>query len=274
MHRFAFFNHEITGASEINLPAVSSATLYGRGIFTTIAVYNSQPFQWKHHWNRLTENAKITGVDLSKLSETEIKESLLKIIARNHIQNGRARLTFFDESANGIWKIENKDQTGLLITTADFRRVSNNLRLTVSPYQINSKSPLINVKSCNYLENLLALEEAKKRGFDEGIRFNERKEVVSAATANIFWTRGDQIFTPELGNGALDGTTRRFVLENFPAREKRAFLEDVTAADEIFLTSAGIGIVRAESLENTKFKESNIFFKIRDFFDKLNYKAN
>lgn len=274
MHRFSLFNHEIVEASKIYLPAVSSATFYGRGIFTTVAIYNSEPFRWTHHWHRLTENAKVIGIDPAGFSETEVKDSLLKIIDRNKFQNGRARLTFFDESSNRIWKNGNKDRTSLLITTADFRQVSNNLRLTVSPYQINSKSPLIGVKSCNYLENILALEEAKRRGFDETVRLNGKNEIVSAAMANIFWAQSGQVFTPSLQTGALDGTTRRFVLENFPVREKRGSLEDVKSADEIFLTSAGIGIVRAERLEGRQLKDAEFFFKIRKFFDEINRRTD
>src|SRR5689334_6426925 len=99
MHKFLSFNHKITTASEINLPAVSSLAFYGRGIFTTVAVYNSKPFQLEKHWRRLSENAKITGIDLSEFPQEQIKNSLSEIIIQNQLLTGRARITFFDESA-------------------------------------------------------------------------------------------------------------------------------------------------------------------------------
>jgi branched-subunit amino acid aminotransferase/4-amino-4-deoxychorismate lyase len=124
---------------------------------------------------------------------------------------------------------------------------------------------LTGVKSCNYLENILALEEAKKRGFDEVVRINEKNEIVSAAMANIFWTKDGRIFTPAIETGCLKGTTREFILENFPVCEKTAFIAELAEADEIFLTSAGIGICPA-NYEGGQPKMST-FSQLRDFLD-------
>lgn len=267
MHEFLSFNGEILRASEVNLPAVSPAAFYGRGVFTTVAVYDSKPFQWAKHWQRLNENAKTVGVDLTEFTETAIENSILEIVSRNDFRNGRARLTFFDESPNDIWRFETKRKTSFLIASARFRPVSNKLRLTVSPVRVNSTSPLAGVKSCNYLENLLVLEQAKSGGYDEAIRLNEKNEIVSATTANVFWTKNGEIFTPALETGALDGTTRDFITKNFPVCETKAVADKLIDTDEIFLTSAGIGVVFAESVENRKYQSSNMFVKIRKFFD-------
>lgn len=273
MHQFAWFTDEITDASRIYLPAVSSAAFYGRGIFTTVAVYNSKPFEWKRHWRRLNADAERVGVDLKDFTEAKVESSLLETINQNSVQNGRARLTFFDESASGIWKIPGERETKLLITTADFRNVSDEIRLTVSPFPVNSKSPLAGVKSCNYLENLLVLEEAGRRGFNEAIRLNETGKVVSAAMANVFWAEAGKIFTPPLSTGALEGTTRGFVMENFDVIEKYVLPEELKNADAVFLTSAGIGISAAESVDKRKFKRSDIFIKVKNFFDDFRAKS-
>ena len=74
--------------------------------------------------------------------KNQFQNPLVELIEKNEIQKGRVRITFFDTSANSIWKSESKIKTTLLIQTADFRSVSNNLHLTVSPFQINSTSPL------------------------------------------------------------------------------------------------------------------------------------
>lgn len=263
MHAFASFNQQIFPVSKVFLPAASAAAFYGRGIFTTIAVYRSTPFQWAKHWRRLSENAAVVGIELEKFSENTVKNVLFEIIAKNKLEQGRARVTFFEESAGGIWSNESKNKTDLLIATGDLRRASENLKLTVSPYPVNSKSPLAGVKSSNYLENLLTLEEAGRRGFDEAIRLNETGEIASAATANVFWTRGGEIFTPALSTGALRGTTRDFLLENFKVIETRSKTSELTRADSIFLTSAGIGIAEVGSFENRKFEETNLFTKIQ-----------
>ena len=193
------------------------------------------------HWRRLTENAARIGLNISKFSEKEINDALGELINQNEIENARARITFFDERTSGIWKFPTNRATSVLITTADLLEPKD-LHLTVSPFRINSKSPLANVKSCNYLENVLALEQAKTEKFDEAVRLNERGEIASACMANLFWIKSEQIFTPALETGCLAGTTREFLMENFSIREVKAKMDDLHEADEIFLTSAGLGI--------------------------------
>ncbi len=246
MSDFVSYNQNILPAESASVSAVSSAALYGRGIFTTIAIHGSTPFLWEKHWERLTENAARIGISLNEFSERATKKSLLEIIARNSLTRGRARLTFFDESPTVVWQIKQKSKTGLLIQTAQFRPVPDVFRLTVSSFRVNSKSPLTGIKSCNYLENLLAFEAAKKQGFDEAIRLNEKDEITSACLANIFWKRNNVIHTPTLETGCLSGTTRAFMLGNFAVRECKARLSELRRADKIFLTSAGIGIVAAK----------------------------
>ncbi|HSK71021.1 MAG TPA: aminotransferase class IV [Pyrinomonadaceae bacterium] len=258
MHGFVSFNHKIASASEAFLSSISSAALYGKGIFTTIAVYDKKPFLWEKHWRRLNENAEKTGIDLSEFAEGTVKDSLLEIIEKNEISNARARVTLFDEQASEIWLFETKRKTSILITTADFRKIENDFNLTVSPFRINSTSPLAGVKSCNYLENLLALEETKKRGFGEAIRLNEKDEIVSASTANVFWIKNKEIFTPALETGCLAGTTRELLIENFAVRQVEAGLNEIIEADEIFLTSAGIGICPANFGNINKRSLSNV----------------
>lgn len=253
MHEFVNFNHQIIRAQNSFLSTISSAAFYGRGIFTTVAIYNGKPFLWKKHWHRLTHNAEKIGVDLSEFSEEKVENSLLETIVKNNAEDARARLTFFDETVSKIWQNKSKHKTSFLITTANFRAVSENFCLTVSPFSINSESPLAGVKSCNYLENILALENAKANGFDEAIRLNVRGEVASAVTANVFWTKNDEIFTPSLETGCLAGTTRHFVLEKFAVNEKRAQIIELEQADQVFLTSAGIGIVQVSKFQEKKF---------------------
>lgn len=248
MHEFVSFNHQISSATNTLLSAVSSAAFYGKGIFTTLAIYDGKPFLWEKHWQRLNDNAKKIGVDLSIFEEEKVKTSLLEIIKNNNLTRARARLTLFDESSSSIWQIESNRKTSLLITTADLRSTPENLRLTVSPFCINSTSPLAGIKSCNYLENILALENAKAQGFDEAVRLNEKGEITSACMANIFWAKGDNIFTPSLNTGCLAGTTRGFILDNFAIEEREAAFAELSEADEIFLTSAGVGIAKVERL--------------------------
>lgn len=267
MHKYVSFNQRIILAEDAFLSAISSATFYGKGIFTTVAIYNSKPFQWEKHLQRLNDNAEKIAIELSEFSSEVVENAFLEIIEKNKLANARIRLTFFDEASNKIWQTESKRKTSFLMTSADFRTVSENFRLTVSPFQINSKSPLVNIKSCNYLENLLRFEDAKGKGFDEAILLNERGEIVSAAMANVFWVKNGKIFTPNLETGCLDGTTRSFILENFPVKETIANLAELKKADEIFLTSAGVSVAKVKSFDE-KILSEEITNRVKNEFSR------
>jgi branched-subunit amino acid aminotransferase/4-amino-4-deoxychorismate lyase len=257
MHKFISFNGEICTPADANVSALSSAALYGWGIFTTLGIYDGKPFLWEKHWQRLTGYAAVVGIDMSEITEREIYENLLAVIAVNKIKNARARITWFD-SAAGFWNCAATDKTNVLIATADFRQLPENFNLAISPFRINSASPLTGVKSCNYLENLLAWEKAKAAGFDEAVRLNEKGETVSACIANIFWVKGEKLYTPSLKTGALEGTTRAFIREQAKANGIRCMEteerpEAMLKADECFLTSAGIGIRGVRRIDETQF---------------------
>ena len=241
MHETVFFNQQFLLYSDAKISAISSAALYGRGVFTTVAIKERKAFLWEKHWRRLNENAAKIGVDLSGFSEDLLVDAL-------------------------DWSFETEKKTNVLMTTAALRELPESFRLSLSPFPVNSASPLAHVKSCNYLESILALEEARKRGFDEAIRLNEKNEIVSASAANIFWISDEKIFTPALTTGCLAGTTREFITENFPVCEKTAEPAELIKADEIFLTSAGIGICPAhyESTGNTNYSMISKLKKILD----------
>ena len=252
MHSFVSFNSKIVSRLTVELPAVSSAAFYGKGIFTTIAVYGGKLFLWEKHRQRLYENARKLNINISEFLEERVKASLDEIIQKNKVENGRARITFLDESSGGLWTFESNRKISLLITTADLREIPKSFQLTVSPHLINSTSPLAGIKSCNYLEKILALDHANERGFNEAVCLNEQGEIASACMANIFWLNDGKQYTPSLKTGCLPGTTREFVIENIKCAEVERGGEALLRADSIFLTSAGLGIVQVAEFEGRK----------------------
>ncbi|MEQ1920887.1 MAG: aminotransferase class IV [Pyrinomonadaceae bacterium] len=235
----------------------SNILLYGKGIFTTVAIRDAQPFLWDKHWQRLCNNAKNVGIDLSAYSKEETLDQLAKSIETDRIVNGRVRLSFSDESPSPIWPSDSLGKTGLFIVTGDIRPVPDEFRLTVSPYTVNSRSPLAGVKSCNYLDNLLALDEATTRGFHEAVRVNERGFITGGCMSNIFWQRDEVLYTPCLTTGCLPGTTREFVLENVECREVESPIDELNEVDAIFLTSAGLGITEVAEYEGKPIQRSD-----------------
>lgn len=254
MHKSVSFDRRIIPAADASISGVSSATFYGKGIFTTIAIYDRKPFLWEKHWRRLAENASKLGIDISEYDEQSVADVLDELIKKNEVTNGRARITFSDESPSEVWSVGGEKKTGLSIVTADRREIPEHFKLTVSPHSVNTTSPLVGIKSCNYLEHLMTYDKAKARGFHEAIRLNQRGEVASACMANVFWFKDGKLWTPSLKTGCLAGTTREFILENLECEELDVGIKSVQDADAIYLTSAGLGIVQAGELNGKQLK--------------------
>ena len=237
-------------ATKARVAPVSSAMLYGRGVFTTLAIYNSEPFLWSKHWQRLATHAKKLDIDHTGCTDKNVGDALRKLIAVNQVQEGRARVILLARSGRDIWKTKapGTKKTDLLIMTGESQKVpQTGLSLAVSPYRVNTFSPLAGIKSLNYLDHVLSWEEAQSRDFDEAVVLNERGEIVSATTANLFWAKNGTLHTPALSTGALAGITRECVIEiankHFvPLLEGIYDMPDLTDADEIFLTSSSLGV--------------------------------
>lgn len=279
MHPVISLNRTMVEATKARVAAVSSSTLYGRGVFTTIAVYDSAPFLWSKHWQRLAAHAAKLDIDHTGCTEKSVGESLRKLIAVNQVKNGRARVTMLARTNNGSWKakLPSTRKTDLLIMTGDAHRTAaNGLSLAVSPYRISTFSPLTGIKSVNYLDHILAKEEARSRDFDEAVVLNERGEIVSATNANIFWAKNGTVHTPALATGALAGITRECVIDVadkhfIPLVEGVYEMADLVDADEIFLTSSGLGVAPITTFDFRRYaiEPESITATIRDAFLKL-----
>jgi 4-amino-4-deoxychorismate lyase len=250
MHPVIYLNKVMLEATKARVAPVSSAMLYGRGVFTTVAIYNSEPFLWSQHWNRLKDHAERLNINCTGANERNIGDAVRKLVAVNQMKDGRARVILLARSGRDVWraKKESTRKTDLLIMTSEAKKIpSAGLSLAVSPYRYNTFSPLVGIKSLNYLDQVLAWEEAQARDFDEAVMLNERGEIVSATMANIFWVKDGTLLTPALSTGAIAGVTRGAVIELaarqfIPLIEGVYELADLTEADEIFLTSASYGV--------------------------------
>jgi branched-chain amino acid aminotransferase len=110
------------------------------------------------------------------------------------------------------------------------------------------------VKSLNYMNSVLAKQEARLRGADEALLLNGVGMVAEAAVANVFALKGGRLTTPPVTDGALEGITRSSVIElafelGIPAREATLARFDLFAADEVFLTGSGARIIAVATLD-------------------------
>ncbi len=276
MHTRIIQNGHLIEAAKATAKAISPATLYGHGIFTTIAVYQGRPFLWDLHWERIRTHSERVRIDIRGLIEDEVYRSLLNLIQANRVVNGRARITVLARKVTGAWNLKGLSSEGadFLIMTGDARTLpEEGIALTISPFRFNTLSPLTGIKSVNYLEHILAWEEARERDFDEALVFNERGEIVSGTRSNVFWVKEGQIHTPVLSTGALAGTTRSKTLElaaqlAIPHIEGVYDMSDLGEADEIFLTSAGFGITHVHTFDFRRYAlmAGSVVVRLREAF--------
>lgn len=279
MHPVIYLNRTMLAATKARVAPVSSAMLYGRGVFTTVAIYQGKPFLWPEHWQRLLDHARRLNIDCSGCTQAGVGEALNKLISVNNVSDGRARVILLARSGRDFWKTKapGEKKTDLLIMTGEPQKVpASGLTLAVSPYRINTFSPLTGIRSLNYLEQVLSWEEAQEREFDEAVMLNERGEIAAATMANIFWVKEGTVYTPALSTGAVAGITRRTVLqlaeqESIPVVEGMYELGDLVEAEEIFLTSANLGVAIVTTFDFRQYSlaPENVSARLRKAFCNL-----
>ncbi len=130
----------------------------------------------------------------------------------------------------------------------------------VSSSRSDERSPLSGIKHTGILWKILARAEAKDAGADEAVLLDTQGHVSEATSANIFWARGDALYTPSLDCGILRGITRMLVIEiaqgeDITVTEGRFKLDELRAADEAFLTSSTRELAPIRSLDDVRFPE-------------------
>jgi branched-subunit amino acid aminotransferase/4-amino-4-deoxychorismate lyase len=241
MDRLIYYNDAITDSTEIRLAPTIAGVVYGWGVFTNLRVYEGKPFAFDRHWDRLIRHAEKACVAVPAQRD-RAEQALAELIRANSLQQGKARLMILKGDAGG-WRTEKgRESEFLIFTSPEVQRAIEPLALTLSPYRLLSSSPLAGVKQTAMLENLLAFEEARGRGFTEAVMLNERGEIVSATAGNIFWVEGDELLTPSLSTGCVAGVTRSFIQEiaarvNIYLVEGSYPLQRVLDATEVFVAS-------------------------------------
>lgn len=279
MYPLISYNHTLTSVKEVNISPINAGLIHGYGVFTTLRIYNGVPFQFKEHWIRLETHAHIIKLDLDEDIETQVHADLISLIDANKIVEGKARITLLQRHSP-FWQLgEKKSGADILIFTAELQPRTIELDLTISPYRILS-SPLSGIKTTAYIPQILMLEEAKTRGFDDAVVLNERGEICEITTANIFWVRHRILYTPTLSTGCLAGTTsglvRKLAKELKIESTTVAFqVEHLLSAEECFVTSSTRELVRVKSLNNKQFNgvPNSIFERLTIAFKKYVHKT-
>jgi branched-chain amino acid aminotransferase len=253
MDRLIYHNDVITDSAEIRLAPTIAGVVYGWGVFTNLRIYDGEPFAFDRHWERLIRHAERARVAVP-IHRARAETALVELIKVNSVEQGKARLMVLKGDA-GAWRTEKgREYEFLIFTSPQVQNAGEPLAITLSPYRLLSSSPLAGVKQTAMLENLLAFEEARARGFTEALMLNERGEIVSATSGNIFWVEGDELLTPSLNTGCVAGVTRNLIQEiaarvNIYLVEGSYPLQRVLDSTEVFVTSSLREIISVASFD-------------------------
>ncbi|MFG1181420.1 aminotransferase class IV [Xanthobacter versatilis] len=217
----------------------------GDGLFETLRVREGAVLRLDAHLARLAAGAGVLGLPLPTL---DLSAALAATAEANDLTEGVLRLTLSRGTGpRGVLPPAEPNLT-LVITAAPLPAPAPPARLVIAQgTRRNDRSPLAQVKSLNYLDNILARQEAARRGADDGVLLNTREGVAETSIANLFAVIGGDLVTPPLAEGVLPGIMRAAVLTE-GAGERPLTVEDLSRAEEIFLTSA-LGIRSVKALE-------------------------
>ncbi len=245
MNEIVYLNGTLIPRNQAVISVMDYGFLYGYGLFETVRAYRGQVFLLDRHLERLSRSAETLGIPFER---TTIKGAVTDTIRANHLSEARVRITLSIGEGGLTPDPAVHGKPTVLVTAVTYqpypeRIYQQGFRAIVSAIRRNSQSPLSRLKSANYLESLLAKQEAKKAGVDEALLLNEKSLLTEASMSNIFLVKDGRLQTPEETSGILPGITRAVVLElasrlDIVASEQDIRLAGVFTAEEAFLTNS------------------------------------
>lgn len=230
--------------------------LYGDGVFEGIRVYNSRVFEIEAHIKRLYESAKVIRLEMP-LGKEQLIAAIEKTVEANGVIDGYIRLVVTRGKGSLGLNPFTCERASLFIIADNIQLYPEELyekgMKVISATTVRNHPLAIppQVKSLNYLNNIIAKIEALDYNVPEAIMYNHEGYVAEATGDNVFIVRKGVIYAPPVEAGALEGVTRSVVIrlakqENILVVEKNLTRFDLYVCDEFFLTGTAaevIGIV-------------------------------
>jgi branched-chain amino acid aminotransferase len=250
---------ELVDESAAKISVFDHGLLYGDGVFEGIRFYNGRVFRLEEHIRRLFDSARAIVLNIPWTQE-EVCRFTLETIAANNLQDGYIRLVV-TRGAGGL------GLNPYLCERASMFIISSSISLYPAEYYENGLEVITcatrrpapaalmpQVKSLNYLNNIMAKVEAIQAGALEAIMLNEQGYVAECTGDNIFIIRDGVLHTPQVSDGALDGITRNVILEladqlGVKKIERCMTRYDIFTADECFLTGTAAEVIPVVALD-------------------------
>ncbi len=239
---------------------------YGMGVFEGVRAYATDRgtaiFRLQDHTNRLFNSAHILGMPLPYDQET-LNEAQRAAVRENGLESAYIRpMCFFGSEGMGLradglrvhcmvaaWEWgaylgEDNMRQGIRIRVSSFTR--HHVNITMCRAKANG----------NYMNSMLALQEALRDGYDEALLLDAEGYVMEGSGENIFIVRDGVLYTPDL-TSALDGITRRTVIAlaqelGIPVVEKRITRDEVYIADEAFFTGTAAEVTPIREVDGRR----------------------
>lgn len=254
-----WLDNKLVDEADAKISVFDHGLLYGDGVFEGIRVYSSRVFEMEAHIKRLYESAKAIRLEIP-MKKDELIKAVEKTVEANGVIDGYIRLVI----------TRGKGSLGLNPFTCESSTIfiiADNIQLypeelyekgmkVISATTVRNHPLAIppQVKSMNYLNNILAKIEALDVNVPEAIMYNHEGYVAEATGDNVFIVKDGVIYTPPVEAGALSGITRGIVIRlaggaKLKVVEKNLTRFDLYVCDEFFLTGTAaevIGVVEID----------------------------
>jgi len=255
-----YVNGEFVPPSEAKVSVLDRGYLYGDGVFEGIRGYSGQIFRLDQHLERLYRGADAISLDVP-LPPEELRDVILETVRRNDLTDCYVRVIVSrGEGDLGLDPRMCRSPATVVVIASSISLYppevyQHGLNVITCITRRNTPTALDpQIKSLNYLNNILARIEVSRAGAHEGLMLNHLGYVAEATGDNVFVWRGQHLLTPPTHAGLLEGITRQVVLElaaeiGLPFREEMLTLYQIYSADECFLTGTAAEIVPVARLD-------------------------
>lgn len=272
---------KIVKEEEAKLSVLNRGFAYGDSVFETIRVISGKIMFWEDHYFRLMASMRIMRMEIPSTFSPEFLEKEIKeIIDANDLATAPARIRFSVYRHQGGYYTPATREIGYVISV---EAMENSFYLfNDGPYEIElfkdhyvNSGLLSTIKSNNRAVNVLGSIYARENDYNNCLLLNENKSVVEALNGNIFLVKDNKIKTPPISDGALNGITRKQLVNILKKTDEYTLEEtsispfELQKADELFITNVALGIQPV-----SKYRKKEFDNKVaKDLLSKLNVKA-
>lgn len=275
---YIYLNDSLVPRSEAKVSVFDHGFLYGDGIYETMRVYDGVVFMFDEHLRRLFRSASLIRLDIPK-DINGIKTSVFETLKENRLKNAYLRITV----SRGYGAIgldpDLCSRPTFVIIAEDMKEYPSSLyekgiKITVATTRRNLKEALNpQIKSLNFLNNILAKIEAKERSAYEAIMLNHKGYIAEGTISNIFFFKEGILCTPSVDCGILDGITRGIVIdlatrEGLRVREGTFTVDDLNAAEEVFITNTTVEVMPVSMVDEKEYRVGEVSRLLRRAYRK------